>query len=386
MVADAVETDSTHERAVEAFLGDRLQAVLVPDAAHALRGIRYLQESGAGRGAFLPLASARTKADCGPLREIAAQEPKVKGLLSDFYPRERAPRRPHQRGAAGRARGREPRGRARRDLRARVPVPCVTLAGETARGAMVEGGRGVKGLLAPRREVREVAERHAVAEAQLLLARARAWPRSGRGRPGRRGARRALLEERIHDAEKDLVAIQHDLGVADEADQRLDRKAAVLETERGQAEQEKGAAALKLAEIEQALGRPRPSAPPPTTRCCALASGPRRGARRHRGGAGPLVRGQEPAGRAARARGRGRGRREAARAASTRSCWRASPPPRAGARRCGAAGAAPGGARRGRERCSPKPWPDATASRARWRWPRTRCASSATSSRAASRP
>jgi chromosome segregation protein len=31
VVADAVETDSEHERAVEAFLGDRLQAVIVPD-------------------------------------------------------------------------------------------------------------------------------------------------------------------------------------------------------------------------------------------------------------------------------------------------------------------------------------------------------------------
>ncbi|HEY5907793.1 MAG TPA: chromosome segregation protein SMC, partial [Vicinamibacteria bacterium] len=51
-----------------------------------------------------------------------------------------------------------------------------------------------------------------------------------------------------------LVAIQHDLGVADEARQRLDRKASVLETERRQAEQEKGASALKLAEIEHALG------------------------------------------------------------------------------------------------------------------------------------
>ena len=95
------------------------------------------------------------------------------------------------------------------------PVPCVTLAGETARGAMIEGGRGVKGLLAPRREAREVAERHVVAEAQLQVARGRVAEESaaaqaaelrppgrrpiprppGRGRPAagprpRRGARR----------------------------------------------------------------------------------------------------------------------------------------------------------------------------------------------------
>src|SRR2546422_1032967 len=38
VVADVVETDSACERAVEAFLGDRLQAVLVPDASHAVHG------------------------------------------------------------------------------------------------------------------------------------------------------------------------------------------------------------------------------------------------------------------------------------------------------------------------------------------------------------
>src|SRR5712691_799301 len=82
VVADAVETDSAYERAVEAFLGDRLQAVLTPDPARALRGIRRLQDSGAGRGAFLPLSAARTGADCAALRDVARQEPGARGLLS----------------------------------------------------------------------------------------------------------------------------------------------------------------------------------------------------------------------------------------------------------------------------------------------------------------
>src|SRR5712692_1668996 len=85
VVADVIETDSACERAVEAFLGDRLQAVLVPDASHAVRGVRWLQESGAGRGTFLPLANARDAGEGGPLREIARRETKVRGLLSDLY-------------------------------------------------------------------------------------------------------------------------------------------------------------------------------------------------------------------------------------------------------------------------------------------------------------
>src|SRR5438552_4745101 len=79
VVADAVETDSAYERAVEAFLGDRLQAVLTPDAPQALRGIRYLEESGAGRGAFLPLGSTAAAPESPALREAAREEPGAHG-------------------------------------------------------------------------------------------------------------------------------------------------------------------------------------------------------------------------------------------------------------------------------------------------------------------
>src|SRR6185295_19161071 len=85
VVADSVETDSAYERAVEAFLADRLQAVLTASDAVAVRGIRFLEESGAGRGAFLSLSSGRLEYDCACLRDIQRLEPGVKGLLSDFY-------------------------------------------------------------------------------------------------------------------------------------------------------------------------------------------------------------------------------------------------------------------------------------------------------------
>ena len=188
VVADAVDTDKAYERALEAFVGDRLQAVLVPDAAQALRGIRYLQESNTGRGTFLPLASARTKADCGPLREVAAEEPKVKGLLSDFY-RVSGPHADRIKAslpdalllesledaldvicAAGSRALRDPRGRdrSRSDGRGRPrsegpprPPPRGARGGGTARGG---GGAAPGG--------------------------ARAGRRGGLGRPGRRRRRR----------------------------------------------------------------------------------------------------------------------------------------------------------------------------------------------------
>src|SRR6185436_691134 len=82
VVADALETESVFERAVESFLGDRLQAVLVPDVTHALRGVRHLEDSGAGRGTFLPLRSVVTIDDGVSLRAMARREPKARGLLS----------------------------------------------------------------------------------------------------------------------------------------------------------------------------------------------------------------------------------------------------------------------------------------------------------------
>jgi chromosome segregation protein len=250
VVADAVETDSAYERAVEAFLGDRLQAVLAPDASHALRGIRYLQESGAGRGAFLPLASARTKADCAILREVASQEPKARGLLGDVY-RVTGPHAAPIRAALPEALVVDTLEDALDIVSRQGPVACVTLAGETLRGSVVEGGRGVKGLLAPRREIREVSVRHEQVEGLLREARDRGQEASARAEAAFAEAR--ALEERIHAAEKELVALRHDLSAADEEMTRLQRKEAVLATERAQAEQERGAAAVRLAEIEQAL-------------------------------------------------------------------------------------------------------------------------------------
>ena len=251
VVADALETGSEHERAVEAFLGDRLQAVLVPDAEQARRGIRWLQSSGAGRGAFLPLASARTRHDCGPLREIAAQEEKALGLLSDFY-RVSGPHAERIRASLPDAVVVATLEDALEVASRQGPVAVVTLEGEALRGALVEGGRDVQGLLAPRREVKEVAARQEEMEGRLGALRAAAAEAHALAAAAAAEAR--SLEERIHAAEKDLVAVRHDIQTAEDEAGRLYRKGRILDTERAQAEEERRAAEVRLAEIEQALG------------------------------------------------------------------------------------------------------------------------------------
>ena len=123
------------------------------------------------------------------------------------------------------------------------PVACVTLAGEAVRGGIVEGGRGVKGLLAPRREVKEVAVRLEEVESRLLDTREREREETGQADAAQVQARE--LEVRIHAAEMERVAIRHDRAAAEEEQARHSRKASVLDVERQQAEQERGAAAVQ---------------------------------------------------------------------------------------------------------------------------------------------
>ena len=250
VVADAVEADSAHERAVEAFLGHRLQAVLVADAGRAGRGVRFLEESGAGRAALLLLDAATGPADGSRLRDIALREPRVRGLLSERY-RVTGLHAGAIRKTLPDALVVESFDDALAVTHAHGPVPCVTPSGETLHGAVAEGGRGGKGLLAPRREIREVTSR--LGELETLLASARARVAAETMVATAAEAETAALAERIHAAEKELVAVRRDLAAADEEAARLHRKAAVLDTERSQAEQERGTAAVRLAELEAAL-------------------------------------------------------------------------------------------------------------------------------------
>lgn len=250
VVADFVETDSTHERAVEVFLTDFLQAVLVPDAGAARSAIEHLRDSGAGRCVLLPLASIPAAGANGSLRDIAAEEQRVRGLLSDLV-RTHGPAAEAIRAAMPDALLVDTLDDAFEIVSRRGFVPIVTAGGETLRGAVVEGGRRVRGLLSPRREIKEIEGRLAELETRLTEARGRENALESDAAAADTLARG--LEERIHGAEKDLVALRHDLAAASEEQGRIERKSHVLATERHQAEDERGAAAVRLAEIEAAL-------------------------------------------------------------------------------------------------------------------------------------
>ncbi len=56
LVADLVETEARYESAVEAVLGERLQAVVVESHREGLEAIEYLKTQASGRSSFIPLA------------------------------------------------------------------------------------------------------------------------------------------------------------------------------------------------------------------------------------------------------------------------------------------------------------------------------------------
>jgi chromosome segregation protein len=249
VAADFLDTEPVYERAVEAFLGGRLQAVLVRDGAMAVRALRHLEDSAGGRAGLLPLTAPPEPA--GPrLAQIAMEEPRVRALLADVV----RVSGPHAEQLGSWLPDALIVGTLEDALEIaarRGPLPFATLGGEAIRGALVEGGRAATGVLAPRREVREGLARQEQLEADLAATRAAAAAIRERLSLHEADARR--IEERIHAAEKDLVALARDLAAADEEWARLHRKAAVLETEKGQAAQERQAAAARLMEIGEAL-------------------------------------------------------------------------------------------------------------------------------------
>jgi chromosome segregation protein len=199
VVADALEADSEHERGVEAFLGDRLQYVLTPHAGHAVRHLHYLAGTSAGRVTFLAVDGAIDRAGergcarspTASRRCVGCSAPSI-ALTASTRPPSAPPCRKLVVETLEDA----------FDLISRQgPLACATLAGESVRGAMVEGGRGVKGLLAPRREIRRSGAAGGDHRPAAGCASASAVaPRPRRRRP------RARARESIHRAKR-LVAL-----------------------------------------------------------------------------------------------------------------------------------------------------------------------------------
>ena len=247
-VADYLEVDRHVERAVEACLGDVLQHVLVKRYEQAAAGLRLVREHSAGRCGFLVIegnGQARTDPAPGdtPLVPVSAvvriSGPYASAIEQAIGPAWVAESFEHA-AAASRV----------------MAGPVATLAGEVFRGPfLVQGGgkQQARGILATKREIKELKERIAVAQADVQ--------RLGEeiatldATTARAEAALAGLQTEQHEQEKAILGTELQLARAVEESQRIGRKQDLIETERRRAAEEKKGLDCRQAEAHESIAR-----------------------------------------------------------------------------------------------------------------------------------
>ena len=248
-VADYLEVPPQYERAVEACLGDLLQHVIVRTQAQAVAGIDLIREENAGRCGFVVLDEVAPAGTAGPepggaplvaLREVLhARGPHgaaVEAAVGDAWIAERFE------DAAAAARG--------------VAAPIATLSGDVLRGPhLVSGGSRDegRGILAVKREIRELGER--IAEARAARERCAAEVASLEAIMARAGEAVAALADEHHREDKAIVGFELQLQRAREDAGRLQETAQVLETERRRGDEERRSLDARQLEARDSIAR-----------------------------------------------------------------------------------------------------------------------------------
>ncbi|HEX8500523.1 MAG TPA: chromosome segregation protein SMC [Pyrinomonadaceae bacterium] len=272
-VADVLRVEPRWERAVESVLGPYLQSVIVPTPDDAVRASAWLRATGAGRATFLVAGLHGGAAELDDAGEAAAgatleadavgvgidEDTRVASLLGA----------PREIGAVlSRTLAREMNARVAADLeRAMVlTLPsgemCVTAAGEwvVAGQLIAAGGHPVSeegaGLLAFKREMRELEVRMVGLEADLVFAEEAA--QGARTRLGELEDAFVLLNDEIGREEREHVAREVSAAQLQQEIERTERHmrvvaddAARLAEERREVEERR---ARQLAELEAAQG------------------------------------------------------------------------------------------------------------------------------------
>ena len=252
LVADHLETPQRFETAVEAVLGDRLQAVLVASHDQGQDAIAYLKREASGRGTFIPLEPAPAPEGSWP---DLSQEGVLGRLLDQVHVR------PEFQAVASYLLGDVivveslERAAALHAAEKRHRRTWVTLDGEVidAAGAMSGGGQDglATGLLQRRREIKELTKTVAALEqahATKALAREQLARRLAQVEEAIASLQKSEHEEaiRILNHEKDLATLK----------ERLDRDRQRQEVLEFEAEQLRGSldeASRERAEAEAVI-------------------------------------------------------------------------------------------------------------------------------------
>jgi chromosome segregation protein len=164
-LADYLEVEPRYERAVEACLGDLLQHVLVARHEHARAGLEFVRREDAGRCGFIVVDEAGTVADSAADTAGMASP----GVRLSSVIRLHGPYGAALRAAVGDAWIVESYDEGAR-LAGRTPLAVATLDGDVFPGSrIVEGGGKAesRGILATKREIKDLRERVALERAAL---------------------------------------------------------------------------------------------------------------------------------------------------------------------------------------------------------------------------
>jgi chromosome segregation protein len=160
-VADHLEVDREYERVVEACFGELLQHVIVERQEDAERGLAFVREHQAGRCGFLILQAS---SDAGIPSDFSSDRPSLASGIRFNGPHADAIRR-----AMGDVLIADSFGEAAA-LSAQARVPVATRNGDVFRGGhlVIGGGReDARGILATKREIKELRERLAADQASV---------------------------------------------------------------------------------------------------------------------------------------------------------------------------------------------------------------------------
>ena len=246
-VADHLDMDREHERAVEASLDELLQHVVVSNAEAADAGMKLAAARDAGRCGFVIVDAADDGAAGSPphpelapltalVRVSGAGEEAVRRILSRRW------WAPSVEVAQAAART--------------TTEPITTPDGRVFRGpSIVQGGgkSGAQGILVIKGEMRELGERVGAEEGHIKELTAELVT-SGDAVVGAEGELKHLENER-HRLDKELLEFKLRLSSLDGELERLQQKQAVVGTEQRRAEEERTALDARQHEAKQAIAQ-----------------------------------------------------------------------------------------------------------------------------------
>jgi chromosome segregation protein len=246
LVRELIEADPEVERAVEAVLADRAEAIVIEGTDGALAALERLREDGAGRGAFVLQRSPESvQAGIVPfgdpllkrVRPRSGSEGVARTLLGDVYLVDRLERAFEHFGAD------------------RLPATFVTASGDlaTPQGLIQGGGESsASGMLTRAREVRELEVE--VARLDQSAEAARAARQSAEAALSRASEELENLRNRHHTAALAVANHEKDLERSTEKVKRIGEAQQSRSAERSDLLAEQESVSEELARVQQQVG------------------------------------------------------------------------------------------------------------------------------------